>query len=377
MPLVGEYLKRPTYKILNTIGEGNQGICVLAQHEVFGQLVVQKTVGTLGQPDSLVRVNCEPAILHEIQHDRIIRVHEAQWEPAPEWAAMNAVTFVMPYYEEGSVLDALLAGHRFGVRDTVRITCDILSGLACMHDDHSLIHRDVKPANVLLEDKRSRAVLSDFGSAGHADPITDGVSAEHVTRLYLSPESGRTKLVTRASDLYAVGMLMVEMLNGHLPYHEIDFTDVEIRLERGKRSVSDVQLEPAMWVPKPLASIVRSLCHDDPAKRPLSAADAIRQLQKLRVIDWRHAEGVGLEGTWLGYWPPNSRRADQRTTRVTITRSSRDSSERFLRAKVDWKHKNGKWRAYRDLSREIAGEERLVRRFFREVDVRAQAAPTS
>lgn len=192
MVLVGEHLERPTYRILNTIGEGRQGVCVLAEHNVFGDLVVQKTVGTLGQVDSAIRTTSEPEILHRIVHDRIVRVMEAQWDPDPAWQGLNAVTFVMPYYPAGSVYDALMEGERFRVSDAIRVACDVLSALACMHDGHLLVHRDVKPANVLLDPGRGRAVLSDLGSAGYVNPATGGVSSTGVTPLYQAPESRTT-----------------------------------------------------------------------------------------------------------------------------------------------------------------------------------------
>lgn len=377
MVLVGEHLERPTYRILNTIGEGAQGVCVLAEHDVFGGLVVQKTVGTIGQSDSAIRTTCEPAILHRILHDRIVRVTEAQWDPDPQLTGLNAVTFIMPYYEEGSVHGALTGGHRFRVSDAVRVACDVLSALACMHDEHQLVHRDVKPANVLLEPGRARAVLSDLGSAGYVDPATGGLSSTGMTPLYQSPESGISGVATASCDVYAVGMLMVEMLNGRLPYEDIDWDDVDARLHAGKRAVSDALLDPAPWVPQRLATVIRSLCHRDPCKRPSSAAEALRQLQNLRIVDWRHDTGDGPEGVWTGYWPPEVRRKDQRVTRVAIVTVDRGRQKGQRRAESEWSRGNGKWRRYRDLTRTIDRDDAALRRYFRDVDARAQSAPTS
>lgn len=373
--LRGEYLKRPTYRFLHTIGEGSHGVCRRMVHEVFNKDVVQKTVSTYGAPDSVVRTS-EPAILKEIRHERIVEVWEAQWDPDPELAAVKAVTFVMPYYPEGSVYNALIDGQRFSVRQAMQVAGDVLAALHEMHAAHRLVHRDVKPANVLLADGHKHGCLSDLGSAAYIDPATGGVSSQVGSPLYQPPEARPSGVITPVSDLYAVGVMMIEMLNGRFPYEDIDDADVDIRLDSGRRALADRWYEPAPWVPRPLATFVRSLSKKDPAERPTDAASALRSLQSLRVVDWCHTVGDGLLGRWTGYWPPEARRSHQRITEVTIKLIERRVHKGRLLATARWRRPNGAWRNYARLSLRLDADRSAVAGYFRAVDEVAQSAPT-
>lgn len=374
--LLGEDLERPTYRVLQTIGEGNQAVCKRAYHEVFKKEMVQKTISTLGIPDAAVRTQ-EPEILNTISHARIVKVNEAQWDPDPEWEGLEALTFVMPYYDEGSVYGALMDDHRFSVLQVRQIAIDVLDALHHMHSAHGLVHRDVKPANVLLEGRRRRGCLADLGSAAYLDAATGTASCAGGSPLYQAPESRPSGTNTSLADVYAVGVMMVEMLNGRFPYETIDDNEVDDRLDAGRRALADRWYEPAFWVPRPLATAIRALCHADPAKRPQNAAEALRSLQSVRVVEWVHATGTGATGTWIGYWPPDARRENQRITEVTITGlvTGRDAGK--LEATARWRRPNGKWRNYARLTVRAAADDRAaLARFFRAVDAEAQAAPT-
>ncbi|HEY0339536.1 MAG TPA: hypothetical protein VGC34_01915, partial [Steroidobacteraceae bacterium] len=100
MALAGEALNRPTYSFLQTISEGSNSICRLVEHEIFGQQMVQKTISLLGVPDGLAR--SEPRLLVGLDHDHLVRVREAQWDPDYPVDQMM-VTFVTEYYEGKSV----------------------------------------------------------------------------------------------------------------------------------------------------------------------------------------------------------------------------------------------------------------------------------
>jgi eukaryotic-like serine/threonine-protein kinase len=167
LPIVGDHLQRPTYKILHTIGEGNQGICRLARHAIFDRDVVQKTVSLLGVPDGVAR---EPHLLKEARHKHLIEVWDAQWEPDPAFQGLQAVTFICDYYPGGSVHDALVDEHQFGLAGALKICGQMLDALEYLHKDRFYLHRDIKPANILLDRERENAVLADPGSAGRIDP---------------------------------------------------------------------------------------------------------------------------------------------------------------------------------------------------------------
>ncbi len=266
-------------------------------------------------------------------------------------------------------------GDRFGVRQVVQIADDVLAALDAMHASHRLLHRDVKPANVMLDGKRQRAYLGDFGSAARMDPATGTADAHVGSSLYRAPEAIPTCVVTVRSDLYALGVTILEMLNGRFPYEDLDRASIDARLVDGKRALTDRYYAPAPWVPKPLATFVRRLCNPDPNKRPPDAATALRMLRDLRLVDWRRTGGDGLIGTWQGYWPPESRRVDQRVQEVTTKMIEHGPNKGKIEATARWRNPNGKWRTYAKLRTRIDAQDTAMASFFRAVDAAAQSAP--
>lgn len=140
MAILGDHLQRPTYKFLQTIGEGNNSVCRTGTHDVFDKPIVQKTISMLAIPDGVAR---EPKLLREAQHARVVEVWEAQWDPDPKWRGLEAITFVCPYYQGGSVYTALMEGHEFGLSDVIEITKQVLDALAYLHQDRGYLHRDI------------------------------------------------------------------------------------------------------------------------------------------------------------------------------------------------------------------------------------------
>ncbi|MDP9434224.1 MAG: hypothetical protein M3P93_03120 [Actinomycetota bacterium] len=94
--LAGEKRTEPTYRVVRQLDEGATGVVHLVWHNVFGREMVQKTADTVCVPDSVAFQ--EPQLLDRIDHERVVRVREAQ--PDPQYP--HAVTMVMDYYPEGS-----------------------------------------------------------------------------------------------------------------------------------------------------------------------------------------------------------------------------------------------------------------------------------
>lgn len=136
--LRGELLERPTYPSAATMMT-SAGKCYRSFHAVYGRTVVQKTISLLGREDSIAH---EPGLLKEFQHPHVVEVWEAQWDPdqSPSARLLEQVTFVMPYYEGGSVADALNAGHVFSVGDAVAIARQTLEALEYVHTQHRVVH---------------------------------------------------------------------------------------------------------------------------------------------------------------------------------------------------------------------------------------------
>lgn len=372
MVLRGEKLDRPTYTILHTMsGEGNTGVCYRATHDVYGRDVVQKTVSLLGIDDAAAR--SEPALLNRLRHRHLVEVWEAQWDPDPQWSAVKAVTFVMPYYPGGTIYGNLMDGYKFSIGQAVSIACGVLDALHYLHVQQRLLHRDVKPDNVLLDEGRSWSYLSDLGSAAFMSPAGDA-DARGGTPLYRAPEA-HTGRVGVAADVYGVGMVLLEMLNGPLPYDTLNHDRVAARLERGKPPVPARLLKPAPHVPDGLSLAVRRMISADPAVRPGSAREALRKLQAQGHMDWRS----DVEGTrWTGRWPPSAGvRSRVFEARIERIESGRYAGKVLMSAR--WRHADSlNWRELRKLARRAAvDDDTAVRRFFRGIEEAAAHTPAA
>jgi serine/threonine protein kinase len=373
MPIVGDYFQRPTYEILHTIGEGNAGVCRLARHDIFDRDVVQKTISLLGIPDGVAR---EPHLLKEARHRHLIEVWDAQWEPAQEFRGLEAVTFICDYYPGGSIYDALMEGHKFGLGGAMRICGQVLDALEYLHGDRAYVHRDVKPANILLDQLRTNAVLADLGSAGRIDPTTSRARDYGGTPLYLAPEAKPTGYVTARSDLYSVGVVTAEMLVGRFPYEHIQFDEVDARLGDGKRALVDRLYKLPPHVPPKVRRFIGSLLQVEPAKRPDTARSALRKLNALEYVDWRQTEGENSIGEWVGTWPPNKLQERRRHYRVQSDEVTRGRQAGQVRLRAAWRKPDGQWRQIRTLERYMDAADTLtLAQFFRQVEAEAQASP--
>lgn len=274
-PLRGERADRPTYHILDRLGDRRGDDVFLAHHEIFDGKCVQKTVFIHGLEDALA--SNEPAFLNRLDHPRIVRVREAQWDPEGE----NAITFVMPWFAGGSVDDALMEGYRFSIAQAVTIAVDALDALAYLRRQFNAVHRDTKPGNVLLDKDRVHGYLSDFGSAATMD--ANGQAAAVLgTHLYRPPEARSVGRVGTDADVYGIGMTLLEMLNGRIAWETMDLEQVDRRLHRGHRAVPDSWLEFAPHVPERLRRCVRKAIHRDPQQRYSSPEAFITALRKVR-----------------------------------------------------------------------------------------------
>lgn len=363
MVLHGERISQPTYAVLRTLPEGSSGEVRVVWHDVFKREMVQKTINTLGLEDSLAHQ--EPQLLDRIDHDRIVRIREAQ--PDPD--VSHAVTLVMEYLPEGSVGKALEAAERFGIRDAIRVATDILDALDHIHVVHGYLHRDVKPGNVLLEKAGSRGMLTDLGSAAQLS-IDSTCDANGGTLLYRAPEYRFGRLDVR-SDVYGVGVMLLEMLGGPLPY-AMDPQVAERRIAQGHRAFPARLVAFPPHVPPGIARAVRALVARDATRRPSTAGEAATRLRAVKTLDWVHLEGDGPDGAWQGDALPQRLGGAIRSYRVT-SRVLAGGANRGAR-RVDLYYRTAEGMAWRRLATPVtiaAGDVDGMRSVFAEAHSRA------
>ena len=366
MPIRGEAENRPSYVNLERIGDSTQ-LLHRCSHAVLGIDCVQKTVPIGGGSVAMF----EPRLLEELEHPRIPPIREAQYDPDYP----NRVTFIMPWYAGGSVARALIEGHQFSICETTQIVRDVLDALEYLHTRRRYVHRDIKTSNVLLDSARQRGYLTDFGLAAALDP--DGTSSAVLsTYHYLAPECVTTQRHGPVTDLYGVGMILFEMLNGRFRWEDIDQAVVERRIISGKRSVPDRVLSPQAFephIPDQLVRLTRKALRASPDDRFGSAAEFMRQLSQVVTIDWRPAQSPGIDGEWIGSWPPQAQRLRRDEYRVTssLLRAGQRRGGRRLIASYR-KAGTAEWRRIGITDRTVgADDSAAVRQFFSDVAANA------
>ncbi|HEX5502692.1 MAG TPA: serine/threonine-protein kinase, partial [Thermomicrobiales bacterium] len=206
--LVGTALGR--YQIEALIGEGGMAAVYRARDPVFERIVAIKVVHPLLVRDRLFaeRFLREARAAARLQHPHILPVHD--------FGTQDDVAYlVMPFVEAGTLQNRL--GAPLDVADAIALLRPIADALDYAHLE-GVIHRDVKPANILLT-SQGLPLLADFGVAKViGDTTLTGTGVQPGTALYLSPEQAQGKPLDGRSDLYSLGLILYEALTGRPPF---------------------------------------------------------------------------------------------------------------------------------------------------------------
>ncbi|MBI2072647.1 MAG: protein kinase [Gemmatimonadetes bacterium] len=209
----------PRYELLKLLGAGGMGAVFLAREAALKRLVAVKVLApalAAYQP-ARVRFQREARAAAALSHPNVVRVYAVG-------ETRGKLPYIIMQYVEGLALhDWLLQRGRVPERDARRIIGEVAAALAAAHA-RDLVHRDVKPANVLIETETGRAFVADFGVSAALSPAgrqeTKLTSTGMIigTPPYMSPEQAAGDAVTPKSDVYSLGILAYELLAGTLPF---------------------------------------------------------------------------------------------------------------------------------------------------------------
>lgn len=277
------------YECLHTMKTGLREVRVWWD-DIRGVWIVGKRLDLSEVQDSADLI--EPQVMEMIDHPNVVKVQAVATVtgyPSP----MRVVEVLMPYYEKGSITDALEAGARFSPNGSLRIVQSVLRGLREMHEVHHILHRDIKSPNIFLANDSTLAKVGDLGLAGRIGP--DGtaptVNAPH---LYSPPELLVGTGLTCASDVYSVGVVLRELVAGKLDYSSYSTTSVVDALTRGRIPLRGSDLGLPVWACNALRRVVQKATDRDPSKRYRSARDMSTAVAKIRIADWSQVD----EGHW-------------------------------------------------------------------------------
>ena len=261
------------YEILSVLGRGGEGVVYRARHRPLGRLVALKVLrgDGPGQPQALRRFQMEAETLARLRHPNIVQVYEVGDVAGRPFFAME--------YVEGGALAARLKGQPQPAREAAAL----LEALArAVHAAHraGVVHRDLKPGNVLLNEDGTPKV-SDFGLAKRLRVKTGLTRTGLVlgTPAYMAPEQARAegKDVGPACYIYALGSILYHLLTGRPPFVGARPMDVLLQVVQDE-PVSVRRLVPR--APRDLETICLKCLHKDPRRRYASAealADDLRR----------------------------------------------------------------------------------------------------
>ena len=243
------------YRPLRPLGRGGSGSVWLARDERTGLEVALKIVPREGKRASRAAREMEAA--SRLRHERCVRAYD--------FGGDSGHVYIAYEYVQGSTLRETLRSGKLGDRDAVEASAQILDALAHAHRI-GIVHRDVKPSNVLVEVAPTISIrLLDFGLAqfDEADTLT-AVGDVPGTLAYIAPERLRGGDATAASDVWAVGVLLWEALVGEHPFWGVPLPQVAAAIEAGAKPISTARPD----VPPAIADAVSSALTIDPARRP-------------------------------------------------------------------------------------------------------------
>ncbi|POH67780.1 protein kinase [Cryobacterium zongtaii] len=235
----------------------------------------------------------EAATLQQISHRNVVDVISAvEVDNYVNDPTMRVIEIITPYYKRGSITDVLLRGEVFSTHDAVLITQAALRGLRELHVGHRIAHRDIKSGNILLADDRVHALIADLGVAGRFDKFGEVVAVNNPT-IYSPPELLTTGVLTAASDLYSMGLVLRELLGGRFRYENYNRADIVSDLEAGKVPLHAEDLELPIWTPTSLRKVIAKATHIDPKKRFQEAKQLDEALGRIRIANW-NSNGAGV-----------------------------------------------------------------------------------
>jgi len=275
------------YKLAQKLGEGGMGVVFAATHQDMGRRVAIKilTFTDVESDEAYQRFRREARLSSRIQHPNAVVVHDFFR------TERNLACLVMELIDGPSLADIIEAEAPLAPERVAALVAQVLEILAVAHD-LGIVHRDLKPGNIMLMQPggREHVKVLDFGIAKIADSRFDTAGGPLTqagmifgSPQYMAPEQARGDQVDGRSDLYSLGILMYELLNGAVPFD--DPNPMEILVQQVKSRPRSL---PG-GVPSALRKIVMRALEKDPERR---FADARAMLEALRPL----VPGVGASG---------------------------------------------------------------------------------
>jgi serine/threonine protein kinase len=258
------------YRLLALLGQGQMGLVFRAQREADGESVALKILRDELAEDELYRrrFEREARIASELVNKHVV--------PVVDFGEADGRLYIAALYVRGVSLSTRIASEGvLSLGEALRLVTDLADALEALHAG-GLVHRDVKPANVMV-DEGGGAALTDFGLARSiADTVLTKSGVVVGTVDYLAPELIRGQQADHSSDVYALGCVLYECLAGAPPFAEKAFVETLLaHVQDEPRDLTELRAD----VPENVSWTVLKALAKDPAQRPATASAYARLLR--------------------------------------------------------------------------------------------------
>jgi eukaryotic-like serine/threonine-protein kinase len=255
------------YRLVERLGEGGMSVIWRARDEVLGRDVAVKVLSArqAADPSSRQRIWAEAQAVARLSHPNIAGVFDYGESAMAGPAAGERVPYIVMELLTGSTLTELLEDQPMPLPWVLRVGAEVAAALAAAHEQ-GIVHRDVKPANVMVT-AGGVAKVVDFGVAAVIGDLSEADSALFGTPAYVAPERLQGGPVAAGTDMYGLGVLMYRMLAGRMPW----LAETTTQLLVAHLHLPPDPLPPLTGLPADVIDICAACLAKDPADRPAAA----------------------------------------------------------------------------------------------------------
>ena len=303
------------YNLERRLGKGGTSEVWLAEHRSLTDRTVAIKLLLSQDTEWIERFTREANLISQLRHKHIVQIYDHGYE-APFYYT------VMEYIAGGSLRDLLKKKQHLSFDQALWILRGVGAALDYAHTQ-GVIHRDISPGNILIEQNSSRVLLTDFGIAREAGRSSvTAINKVMGTPGYLSPEHALSATaVTRISDIYSLGIVFFEMLSGRLPWdHHPGIADTNGGQFTTPKSLRDCGVE---GLPTDIDRVIQNMLALEPSKRYPSVEAALQDLERslqrhtnptqVIISSKDHSKRANQNSTTFGTAMPNTSRSEPPT----------------------------------------------------------------